>query len=57
MAEARNITLTLDDETLREARVLAGQRGLCGHALFATVSWGFGAADADAALTGAGPAR
>jgi hypothetical protein len=28
MAEARNITLTLDDETLREARVLAAQRGL-----------------------------
>lgn len=25
---ARNITLTLDEETLREARVLAAQRGL-----------------------------
>jgi hypothetical protein len=25
---ARNITLTVDDETLREARVLAAQRGL-----------------------------
>ena len=28
MAEVRNITLTLDKETLREARVLAAQRGL-----------------------------
>lgn len=28
MAAARNITLTLDEETLREARVLAAQRGL-----------------------------
>lgn len=28
MAAARNITLALDAETLREARVLAAQRGL-----------------------------
>lgn len=28
VATARNITLTLDEETLREARVLAAQRGL-----------------------------
>ena len=28
VAEVRNITLTLDKETLREARVLAAQRGL-----------------------------
>ena len=28
MSTARNITLTLDEETLREARVLAAQRGL-----------------------------
>ena len=28
MAEVRNITLSLDKETLREARVLAAQRGL-----------------------------
>ena len=28
MSPARNITLTLDEETLREARVLAAQRGL-----------------------------
>jgi hypothetical protein len=28
VADARNITLTLDKETLREARVLAAQRGL-----------------------------
>ena len=28
VAGARNITLTLDEETLREARVLAAQRGL-----------------------------
>ena len=28
VAIARNITLTLDEETLREARVLAAQRGL-----------------------------
>jgi hypothetical protein len=28
VSTARNITLTLDEETLREARVLAAQRGL-----------------------------
>lgn len=28
MSTARNITLTLDEETLREARVLAADRGL-----------------------------
>jgi hypothetical protein len=28
VSNARNITLTLDDETLREARVLAAERGL-----------------------------
>ena len=28
MSAARNITLVLDEETLREARVLAAQRGL-----------------------------
>lgn len=28
MSTARNITLTLDEETLREARVLAAERGL-----------------------------
>ena len=28
VAEVRNITLSLDKETLREARVLAAQRGL-----------------------------
>ena len=28
MSTARNITLTVDEETLREARVLAAQRGL-----------------------------
>ena len=28
MSTARNITLTLDEDTLREARVLAAQRGL-----------------------------
>src|SRR5688572_13969356 len=28
VSSARNITLTLDEETLREARVLAAQRGL-----------------------------
>ena len=28
VSTARNITLTVDDETLREARVLAAQRGL-----------------------------
>jgi len=31
--------------------------GLPGRAVFATVSWGFGAADAGAALTGAGVAH
>lgn len=28
MSTARNITLTVDEETLREARVLAAERGL-----------------------------
>ena len=33
VSTARNITLTLDEETLREARVLAAQRGLSVSAL------------------------
>lgn len=33
---ARNITLTLDEETLREARVLAAQRGLSVSAFLRT---------------------
>lgn len=33
MSNARNITLTLDEETLRDARVLAAERGLSVSAL------------------------
>jgi plasmid stability protein len=33
VSTARNITLTLDEDTLREARVLAAQRGLSVSAL------------------------
>jgi hypothetical protein len=33
VSTARNITLTLDEETLREARVLAAERGLSVSAL------------------------
>jgi hypothetical protein len=36
VATARNITLTLDDEILREARVLAARRGLSVSAFLRT---------------------
>jgi hypothetical protein len=36
VSTARNITLTLDEETLREARILAATRGLSVSALLRT---------------------